>query len=35
MDNSGVKHMMNKPYIKDVICELNLLGHEDNRAKEV
>jgi hypothetical protein len=27
--------MMNKPYIKEVIRELKLMGYEDDRAKEI
>lgn len=27
--------MMNSPYIKEVIRELKLMGHEDDRAKEI
>jgi len=29
------KHMMNRPYIKEVIRELKLMGHEDDRAREI
>ncbi|AIQ37992.1 hypothetical protein R50345_27295 [Paenibacillus sp. FSL R5-0345] len=29
------RHMLNRPYIKEVIRELKLMGHEDDRAKEI
>ncbi|OMD17302.1 hypothetical protein BJP50_16280 [Paenibacillus odorifer] len=35
MIKSNVRHMMNKPYIRDVICELKHMGYEDHRAKEI
>ncbi|MEK5395455.1 hypothetical protein [Paenibacillus sp. FSL K6-2859] len=35
MNNSTSKHMMDKPYIKDVIRELTLLGYEDDEARRI
>lgn len=29
------KHMMDKPYIKDVICELKNSGYEEDQAKQM
>ncbi|MEK5253224.1 hypothetical protein NST74_07160 [Paenibacillus sp. FSL F4-0125] len=35
MDNSKIRHMMDRPYIKEVIRELNLLGYEEAKAKQI
>lgn len=35
MDNSRSRHMMDRPYIKEVIRELNLLGYEETKAKQI
>ncbi|OMC70032.1 hypothetical protein BK121_15710 [Paenibacillus odorifer] len=35
MSNSKSRHMMNRSYIKEVIRELKVIGHEDDRAKEI
>ncbi|WP_310832305.1 hypothetical protein [Paenibacillus pedocola] len=35
MVNSKVSHMLNKPYIREVISELRLRGHDDDHAKEI
>ncbi|MEK4192849.1 hypothetical protein [Paenibacillus odorifer] len=35
MDNSKSRHMMDRPYIKEVIRELSLLGYEEVQAKQI
>ncbi|WP_405175914.1 hypothetical protein MHI27_07075 [Paenibacillus sp. FSL H8-0261] len=35
MNNSTSRHMMDKPYIKDVIRELKLLGYEEDEATKI
>jgi hypothetical protein len=35
MVNSKSRHMMDKPYIKEVIRELNILGYEEAKAKQI
>lgn len=35
MINSTSQHMMEKPYIKDVISELKILGYEEILAKKI
>lgn len=35
MGNSIRQNMMNKPYICAVICELQILGHSEGKAKEL
>lgn len=35
MNNPKSRHMMDKPYIQDVIRELKLLGYEEDEAKRI
>lgn len=35
MNNPTSRHMMDKPYIKDVIRELTLLGYADDEATKI
>ncbi len=35
MVNSKSRHMMDRPYIKEVIRELSLLGYEEVQAKQI
>lgn len=35
MNNPTIRHMMDKPYIKDVIRELRHLGYEEDEATKI
>ncbi|MEK5183168.1 hypothetical protein [Paenibacillus sp. FSL P4-0288] len=35
MNNQTYKHMMDRPYIKDVIIELQGMGYDEDKAKQV
>ncbi|MEK5357748.1 hypothetical protein [Paenibacillus sp. FSL L8-0709] len=35
MNNQTYKHMMDRPYIKDVISELQGMGYDEDKAKQV